>query len=87
MYPFLVDDSSEHKKAKDVNKNVETVSHNKYKDVLLNKKCIRWIESKAKIIEYEPMKLTKFLYHALMITYTSKTMVMMDELLAIWFNY
>ena len=41
MYPFLVDDSSELKKSKDVNKNVETVSHNKYKDVLLNKKCIR----------------------------------------------
>ena len=41
MYSFLVE-NNEHKKAIDVNKNaVATVSHNKYKDVLLNKKCIR----------------------------------------------
>ena len=40
-HSFLVD-NSEHKKAKDVNKNVAaTVSHNEYKDVLLNNKCIR----------------------------------------------
>ena len=33
MYSFLVDDSSEHKKAKDVNKNVvATISHNECKD-------------------------------------------------------
>ena len=32
-YSFLVDDSSEHKKAKDVNKNVvATISHNECKD-------------------------------------------------------
>ena len=38
----MVDDNSEHKKAKDVNKNVvATISHNEYKDVLLNKKCLR----------------------------------------------
>ena len=31
-----------HKKAKGVNKNVvATISHNKYKDVLLNKKCLK----------------------------------------------
>ena len=31
-----------HKKAKDVNKNVvATISNNEYKDVLLNRKCIR----------------------------------------------
>ena len=31
IYSFLVDDSSEHKKAKDVNKNVvATISHNEY---------------------------------------------------------
>ena len=42
MYLYLVDDNSEHKKAKGVNKNVvATISHNKYKDVLLNKKCLR----------------------------------------------
>ena len=41
-YSFLVDDNSEHKKAKGVNKNVVgTKSHDKYKDVLLNKKCLR----------------------------------------------
>ena len=40
MYSYLVDDNSEHKKAKDVNKNVAaTLGHNEYKDVLLNKKC------------------------------------------------
>ena len=33
---------SEHKKAKDVNKNVvATISHNEYKNVLLNNRCIR----------------------------------------------
>ena len=42
MYSFLVDDSSEHKNAKKVNKNVvATVSHNGYKDVLLNQKCLK----------------------------------------------
>ena len=42
MYSYLVDDNSEHKKAKSVNKNVvATISHNEYKDVLLNKKCSR----------------------------------------------
>ena len=45
IYSYLVDDNSEHKKAKVVNRNfVATASHNKYnkyKDVLLNKKCLR----------------------------------------------
>ena len=41
IYSFLVD-SSEHKKAKGVNKNVvTTLSHNEYKDILLNNKWIR----------------------------------------------
>ena len=41
IYSFLVD-NNEHKKAKGVNKNVvATRSHNEYKDVLLNNKCIR----------------------------------------------
>ena len=39
MYSFLVD-NNEQRKAKDVNKNfVATITHNKYKDVLLNNKC------------------------------------------------
>ena len=42
MYSYLVDDNIEHKKAKGVNKNVVvTISHNEYKVVLLNKKCLR----------------------------------------------
>ena len=41
MYSFLVD-SSQHKKAKGVNRNVvATTSHNECKDVLLNNECIR----------------------------------------------
>ena len=37
MYSFFVDDNSEHKQAKGMNKNfVATVSHNEYKDVLLS---------------------------------------------------
>ena len=40
-YSFLVD-NSEHKKVKGVNRNVvATISHNEYKDVLCNNKCIR----------------------------------------------
>ena len=35
-------DNSEHKKVKDLNKNImAAISHNEYKDVLLNNKCIR----------------------------------------------
>ena len=42
MYSFLVDDNREPKKAKCVNRNVDTtVSHNEYKDVLLNNKYLR----------------------------------------------
>ena len=42
MYSYLVDDNSEHKKAKSVNKNVvATISHNEYKDISLNKKYLR----------------------------------------------
>ena len=39
MFSFLVDDNSEHKKAKGVNRNViAKTSHNEYKDVLFNNK-------------------------------------------------
>ena len=42
IYSYLVNDNSEHKKAKGVNRNVvATKGHNKYKDVLLNKKWLR----------------------------------------------
>ena len=40
MYSYL--HNSKHKKAKGMNRNVvATISHSKYKDVLLNKKCLR----------------------------------------------
>ena len=40
IYSYLVNDNSEYKKAKGVNRNVVvTISHNEYKDILLNKKC------------------------------------------------
>ena len=39
-YLFLVD-NNKHTRAKGVNKNVVATSHSKYKDVLLNNKCIR----------------------------------------------
>ena len=43
MYSFLADDSSDHKKTRDVNENVvaTTISCGEYKNVLLNKKCLR----------------------------------------------
>ena len=42
MYSCLVDDDNKHKKGKGVNRNVvATISHNEYKDVLLNKECLR----------------------------------------------
>ena len=42
MHSFLVGDNSEHKKAKEGNENVvATISHNEYKDVLVNNKCLR----------------------------------------------
>ena len=42
MHSHLADDNNEHKKPKGVNKNViASISHNKYKNVLLNEKCLR----------------------------------------------
>ena len=42
MYSFLVDDSSDHRKAKGVKKNVVAkISHNECKYVLLNNKCLK----------------------------------------------
>ena len=63
MYSFLVDDSSEHKKTKGMNENVvATISHNQYKDVLLNNICLRHsmnrIQSKDhRIVTYEIKKI------------------------------
>ena len=42
MYSHLVNHNSEHNKTKGVNRNVvATISYNEYRDVLLNKKCLR----------------------------------------------
>ena len=68
MYSFLVDDNREHKKAKGVNRNVAaTVSHNEYKDVLLNNKCLRHsmnrIESKNhRLGTYEINRISLFCF-------------------------
>ena len=49
MFSFLVDDDSEHKKAKDANKNVvATISHNEYKNVLLNNKSLKHSMNRTK---------------------------------------
>ena len=63
MYSYLVDDNSKHKKAKGVNKNVvATISHNEYKNVSLNKKCLRHsmngIQSKGRRIGTYEIKKT-----------------------------
>ena len=59
MYSYLVDDNSEHKIAKGVNKNIcATIINHEYKNVFLNKKCLKHpmnrIQSKGhKIGTYE----------------------------------
>ena len=64
----MVDNSSEHKKAKDVNNNVvAAISHNECKDVLLNNKCLRHsmnrIQSKDhRIGTYEIIKISSLCF-------------------------
>ena len=54
MYLYLVDDNSEHKKVKGVDKSyVATISHNEYKDVLLNKKCLRHSVNRIQSKDYK----------------------------------
>ena len=67
MYSCLVGDSGEHKKVKNLNKNiVATISHGEYKDVLLNNKYLRHsinrIQSKKR--KQEPTKSIKSFCHA-----------------------
>ena len=86
IYSFLVGDNSEHKKAKAVNSNVvATISHNEYKDVLLNNKGLRHsvnrIQSKDHIIgTYE---INKISLSCLMTKYIFKPM---DTILVIRVN-
>ena len=84
MYLYLADDISDHKMAKGINKNfVATKSHNKYKDFLLNKKCLRHSMNRIRSKEQKLMKSTKFHCLVLMTKYVFKTMDMMDQLLGI----
>ena len=81
MYSFLVDDNSEHKKAKGVNKNViAIILHNEYKDVLLNNKClihsVNRIQSKDHRIG--TFEINEVPLSCLMTKYIFKTMDMMD---------
>ena len=70
MYSFLVDDSSEHRKAKGINKNVvEIISHNEYKNVLLNKKCLRHAMNRSKSIFFEHPIVYNIYYNNLQTAY------------------
>ena len=65
MYLFLEDDNSEHEKRKDVNRNaIATISHNEYKDILLNNKCLRHLinEIKSKDRRIRTYKTSKILF-------------------------
>ena len=54
MYSYLIDNNSEHKKAKGVNNDaVVTISQNEYKDVLLNKKCLRHSMNRIQSKDYK----------------------------------
>ena len=70
------------KKVKGTNKNVvATISHNEYKDVLLNKKCLRHSMNAIpvkdhKIVNYEINKISLSCFDDKI--YTSKTMDVMD---------
>ena len=53
MHSFLLD-NIEHKKAKGVNKDgAARISHNEYKNVLLNKKCMRHSVNRIQSKEYK----------------------------------
>ena len=69
MYSFLVDDSSEHKNAKGVNKKVVATMNIKMFCWMKNVWDIQWIG--FKFPEHELMKSTKFLCLVLMIKYIS----------------
>ena len=70
MYLFLVDHSSEHRKAKGINKNVvETISHNEYKNVLLNKKCLRHAMNRSQSIFFEHPIVCNIYYNNLQTAY------------------
>ena len=54
MYLYLVNDDIKQKNTKGVNRNVvATTSHNQYKDVLLNKKCLRHLMNRIQSKDHE----------------------------------
>ena len=54
LYWYLVDDNSEHKKEKGVNRNVvATISHNEYEDILLSKKSLRHSMNRFQIEDHK----------------------------------
>ena len=69
MYLYLVDDNSDHKKAKGINKNVVAIlTRNENKDFLLNQKCLKhsmnWIQSKGhRIGTYKISKISLSRFH------------------------
>ena len=74
MYSFFVDDNSQHKNRKSVNKNlVVTASQNEQKDFLLNNISLRHSMNKiqSKNNEIRTYQINKFFYQALMIKYIS----------------
>ena len=53
MHSYLVDDNSEHKKVKCVNKNVvAAISHSEYNDVSLNKNYLRHLMNRIQSKNY-----------------------------------
>ena len=81
-----MDDNSEHKKTKGVNKSVvATLSHNEYKHVLWKKKCLRHsinrIQSKDHRIGTHEMSKTS------LFCFDDKTTDVMEQLLVIRVNY
>ena len=81
MYLFLVNDNSEHKKAKRVNRNVvATISHNEYEGVLLNNKCLRHSTNRIQSKDHRTgtYEIKKIHCPILLTKYMFKTMDIMD---------
>ena len=75
IYLFLVDNNSEHKKAKDVNRNVvATINHNEYIQFCIRHSMNRIQSKDHKIVTSE----INISLPVLMTKYISKTMDMMD---------
>ena len=84
MYSYLVDDNSERKKAKGINKTfVITISHNIYKDVLVKRKCLRHSINRIQRNDHRigTYEIKKVFCLALMLKYTSKTV---DAMISSW---